>query len=361
MTNLKELLDKLAVETDTPCVTLTMRTHRTHPDNAADPIALKKALRQAQDEVMAQWGKDGAAPLLKKLDSLAGTLDMSQNEESLQIYLSNETEEVVRSPFPPSENRVQVGHSFRLRGLMEVHSRTQEYFIAVVEKGGVKVYWTKNNRIVSELENADFPFPETPFFAANPEEAANAPHMNNLLSEYLNRVDKALVRLYEASNRTPIVVISTQDNWGHLIKEADKPGIYAGHEVLDYNHADPHTLEKQGWKVMQASAEDRRQQLVESITTARTGGNVLTLPADIETAAKEGRGETLLLESTLSYGVPVKEGEARNDTGDIPQNGGAEDLPAGIAWEVLSKGGKVAFVAPGALGALGNMALKTRY
>jgi len=38
---LKEQLQKLVAEKNSPCVTISLDTHRTHPDNAKDEILLK--------------------------------------------------------------------------------------------------------------------------------------------------------------------------------------------------------------------------------------------------------------------------------------------------------------------------------
>jgi hypothetical protein len=39
---LREQLQRLATETDAPCVTISLNTHRTHPDNEQDEIVLKR-------------------------------------------------------------------------------------------------------------------------------------------------------------------------------------------------------------------------------------------------------------------------------------------------------------------------------
>ena len=41
---LKEQLQRLATEKNSPCVTISLNTHRTHPDNANDSIKLNLSL-----------------------------------------------------------------------------------------------------------------------------------------------------------------------------------------------------------------------------------------------------------------------------------------------------------------------------
>ena len=67
---LKEQLQKLATEKNTPCVTISLNTHRTHPDNAKDEVLLKNLLKEAEDRVIAEFGKRPVASLLEKLENV---------------------------------------------------------------------------------------------------------------------------------------------------------------------------------------------------------------------------------------------------------------------------------------------------
>ncbi len=44
---LKEQLQELATKKDSPCVTISLNTHRTYPDNTQDEILLKNLLKEA--------------------------------------------------------------------------------------------------------------------------------------------------------------------------------------------------------------------------------------------------------------------------------------------------------------------------
>jgi len=45
----KEKLEKLAFENSSPCVTISMNTHRISPDNLEDVVGLKNLLIEAHD------------------------------------------------------------------------------------------------------------------------------------------------------------------------------------------------------------------------------------------------------------------------------------------------------------------------
>ena len=54
---LRQKLEVLATEKNTPCVTISLNTHRTHPDNAQDVILLKNLLKEAEERLVNEFGK----------------------------------------------------------------------------------------------------------------------------------------------------------------------------------------------------------------------------------------------------------------------------------------------------------------
>ena len=59
---LKETLQKLAAENNTPCVSISFNTHRTHPDNTHDAVMLKNLLKEAEERVIARNLAKGLLP-----------------------------------------------------------------------------------------------------------------------------------------------------------------------------------------------------------------------------------------------------------------------------------------------------------
>ena len=67
---LRQKLEVLATEKNTPCVTISLNTHRTHPDNAQDVILLKNLLKEAEERLVNEFGKRHLASLLEKLSAI---------------------------------------------------------------------------------------------------------------------------------------------------------------------------------------------------------------------------------------------------------------------------------------------------
>ena len=112
---LKEQLQKLATEKNTPCVTISLNTHRTHPHNVKDEVLLKNLVKEAEERVIAEFGKRPVTSLLEKLESISAEIDVNYNLDSLHIFLSNDTKEIVKSSWNTSNEGVHISDSFAVR------------------------------------------------------------------------------------------------------------------------------------------------------------------------------------------------------------------------------------------------------
>ncbi len=53
---IRQKLNAIATENSSPCVTISLNTHRTHPDNVQDLILLKNLLKEAEERIIKEYG-----------------------------------------------------------------------------------------------------------------------------------------------------------------------------------------------------------------------------------------------------------------------------------------------------------------
>lgn len=357
--SIKQKLEMLAAERNEPCITISLNTHRTRPDNEKDRIILKNLIKEAETRVLDKFGKRSVQPLLDKLASIPEQIDVSYNLDSLHLFLSNDTLEIVRSIWPTTGDVVHVSDSFVIRPLIKSYSRTEEYYILLLSQGGASLYHAMNDSIVEEIVNDDFPFTENPIMLTHPVQASDAKRVDNRAKEYFNNVDKALIKLYNDSN-LKTVVATTENNYSLLQQVADLPTIYLGNISLDFNSSAPHQLVDQGWKFIQSLQHERRKAAIEEMKNAVSEGIVVTDLQEIYQAAIDGRGELLIVNHGFSQPAILE-----NRTLQIVENGSGkeviDDVASTISWEVVSKKGRVVYTEQEQLNDLGNIVLKTRY
>jgi hypothetical protein len=357
---LKDKLQKLAAEKNTPCVSISLNTHRTHPNNTHDIILLKNLLKEAEERVIAEFGKRPIASLLDNLSTVATEIDINHNLDSLHIFLSNETKEVVKSTWETSNQGVHISDRFALRSVIKSYNRSENYLVMLLSQSGVHLFEAVNDGILHEIHTDQFPFTENQHYNTNHDKSSDSKYLDNLLREFLNKVDKALIKVYQETNLN-CVVICTEDNYSRLQQVTDKASMYLGYAAINYNQTKPHQIVLQSWEIVKLFQSERRSKAIAEMKEAVATGRVLTDLQEIYRAAIDGLGELLIVHQDFKQAVVMK--DERNfdfiEDGSIPNS--VDDITSNIAWEVISKKGKVFFTSQDEIKGLGEIVLKTRY
>jgi len=357
---IKQQLEKLATEKNTPCVTISLNTHRTHPENTQDVVKLKNLLKEAKERVINEYGKRPVSSLLERLSEIENEIEVNSNLDSLHIYISNNTKEIIKSAWSTNENGVYISNTFNVRSLIKSYNRSEAYLILLLSQSGVNIYNTLNDEILNEIKNEDFPFSENRHYNTNANKGSDAKHLDDLVREFLNKVDKAVVKI---NNETGLdcFVICTEDNYSRLMQVADKPAIYHGHANIDYNKMDTHAIAKQAWEKVEILQHSRRTEAIHEIKVAVSQGKVLTDLQEIYRAAIDGAGDLMMIHEDFTQPVSMTSDRTFELESDKIKPNVVEDITANIAWEVFSKKGRVFFTKQTEIKDIGEIVLKTRY
>jgi hypothetical protein len=357
---LKDQLIRIASVNENPGVSISLNTHRTHPDNLQDEIVLKNLLKEAESRLLDEFNKRDIEPLLSSIKTIPNEIDVNYNLDSLHLFLSNGFHEIVKSTWPTPENKVEINENFSVRQLIKEYNRSEEYLILKLTQNDVHLYEALNDAVSSEIENDTFPENEGNLQVYNADRSGDPNQAKGRLKEFINRIDKALVQVYNETGLYTVVIASDQ-NFQLLMEMADKPSVYIGHSTIDNNRTKLHELATQAWEVVQRLQFERRSKAIEEMKEAVSQNLVITDLIEIYQAAIDGRGD--LLVANLDYSQPVKFNNDREFdlAEDASQPDIIDDIVTNIAWEVLSKKGRVVFTRQEELNELGQIALKTRY
>lgn len=356
---IRNQLLKLAQERNNPCITISLNTHRTHPDNIQDEIILKNLCKEANDILISKFNKKEIVGLIDKLNKLPQKIDARFNLESLHILISEKTFEIIRSIWPIKQNKAYISDSFHIRPLIKEFNRSTEYMILLLSQSGVHLYQAINETITGEIISDKFPFEANDLYIVDSSKRSDAKQLDKLVMEYFNNIDKELVNINKKNGLT-CIAICTEDNYNKLLKVADKKQIYLGYSNINYNNTSLDYLSKQSWEIIKNKQLKIRKDAVNEIKEAVSKAKVVTDLHEIYNSAKEGKADLLIINDDYFQYVKLNE-----NSFDIIDNNHKNDshheLSSLIAGEIISKNGRVVFVSDEENNSLGPISLKLRY
>ena len=357
---LKETLQQLGAEQSNPCVTISFNTHRAHPQTAQDKLLLKNLLKEAKERVTNEYDKKSVESLLNKISSIESEIDMSANLDSMHIFLSNDTKEIVKSPWVVSHNRVNISSRFAIRPLIKAYNRSEPYLIMVLSQSEAHLFEALNDGIIQKITNKDFPFTDSIPNTVTPERLSDPKYASNITREFFNRIDKALVKVHNETD-LKCLVVCTNVNYSLLMQVADKPGAYHGNVSANSKNVNLHHIVKETWKFIQDLQSKRRTKDLSDVKEAISKGTVLFDLNEIYRAALAGKGDLLVVHQDFQQPVMMTDSNNFKLIDDPSTPGAVDDITSNIAWEVISKKGRVIFTEQEEMTDLGKIALKTRY
>lgn len=357
---IKEIILELGEKTSDPSVTISYNTHRTHPENEQDRVVLKNLLSEAQERLMSNYKQSDISELLKKISRISDEIDNEHNLESMHIFLSNDSQKIVKTTWPVPQNAAFISEKFALRGLIEADSRSKEYLVLLLSQGGAILYEALNDSVVNEVKDGGFAFPETPYLTENNEQASDAEKKDNLVREYLNVIDKALLQVCRKTD-LKCVVVCLEDTYSKLMQITDDSGIYLGHVAIDYNKSEPHEIVMQSYELIQGIQTIERKELLEEIEIAVSSDKVISDLQEIFQAAIDGRGELLIVNQDFVQAVKMTSDRTFEISDDTQGRELIGDIVNAITFEILKNKGRVAFATAKELSSHGDIVLKTRY
>lgn len=356
----REKLEELASEKSIACVTISMNTHRNYPENEKDLVVLRELLNEAKERIINGYGKRMVSDLVQKIDEVEKEIDVNYNLDSIHLFLSNSTKEIIKSTWPIALNSVYISENFAVKPLIKILNRSVEYLILKLTKSEVRLLLAIDDGVVGEIKNDDFPFVNIQDDSIDTETVTNGKQAENNTLEFFNKIDKAVVKV---NNKTDMkcVVICTEDNYNRLLKVADKPMVYLGWKTINYGNVVNHSLANDAWQVVKAQQKKNRAEDIKEMQEAVGKSNVVTDLSEIYRAAKEGRGDLLIVNDNFHQAVRVTGEYSLDLVTDNTLPGIIDDITSDIAWNVISKKGRAIFTTQEELKSLGDIALKVRY
>ncbi|MBB3204370.1 hypothetical protein FHS27_000134 [Rhodopirellula rubra] len=328
-------LEQLAKETSGPCVSILMRTHRKGAETQQGSIRLKNLISKAEKQLK---DNDHDPSVLDSIRSLITNADFWQNQqEGLAIFLTPDNGRLfsLNRELPDS---VHVGDAYRLAPLTPDYGVPGDYFVLALTWDEAKLFRSSDGTLTTvETETLpgkyhDFVIPRDPEKSlqnTSHRRVGNAPGTSTAMfhghgegedkveadrDQYLSLVGEQVAGAVYNSGR-PLIIVGTKEMIGkfeattHVNADAKVEGSPA--------QWSEHELNERVREYAEESLQESTQDFSQRFGTALANSQGSNKPSDVLKAAREGRVESLLINSAMP-----NDGELNANVTETLRNGG---------------------------------------
>lgn len=348
-------------------MTVVVPTHRTFPENKADPIELKNAIAEVTTRLTDEFGKRTAQSMVERLESLTADLDFNHLTDGIALYVGGEgdesIDELVMLPDTPERN-VSIGESFAVRSLNKALNRSSRYWLLALSESPTRLYLGERTDL-SEVKTGEFPM-----VMEGPGGTEGLPtgygkrtsaHRDERHRQFFRTVSAEFSPLLKG-DPLPVVVAGVE-RYHAFLSEVDPTmeSHIVGRLTGNFDKTPRDQMGERAWEIVSDTLARMRDEAAEKAASALGRSEATTGLDDVYQSAIAGRVDTLvakegftlparLVENQL---VPLGAGEDPHDPEVVDD---AIDL---VASAVIAHGGKVYF-SP-AIEAVDGMVAITRF
>ncbi|MFN3729601.1 MAG: hypothetical protein ACK4XJ_07810 [Fimbriimonadaceae bacterium] len=349
--SLQELRQELALHEGYPCITLTMPTARTMPDNAQDPVRLKNLVTEAKRRMEQEIGKRPSAQAMRNLETAAESVDHNRNYEGLAIFASDALDIVLKTRFHLPES-VNVDDKFSLRAILRAERRAEPYSVLVMSLDEARLYEGMREDL-AEVRHGGFPNQNAAAGAGSKVPSGPGVNATAAVDESRRRFVKDSLDKFAAMEDlspklvitgTPEVLSAAEGQMPHRVELlAAMRGNFIGDNLAD--------LGKKVWEQVRARRREMSMALVESLSQAQSAQRYESGIQSLAPLADQGRIDTLVCAMEYQQAGRWDPATGSMQLIDTPETmRDADDAVEWIVHRVLETGGEVRFVEDELLG-----------
>lgn len=370
---MKATLKSLRETKANPAVSVFVKTHRAHPANETDPIALKNQLKVVEERLTNEYDKATATTILDKIHAKTNDLNHNYNLDTLAIFASTDDVQVLRLPLDAKE-RVIIGERFATRDLVRDMASAVHYYTVVLTRDKARLIEASNDRVVKEFDKDDdaqknmesIPFPienNSLYKTGDGGSDRSANNESSYLKEFFNQVDKSVQELW-GEHKMPLVIVGDTKNIGYYKDVCDRPDniIATVSNATNLEEGSAQHIVDSVQEAVENYRSSLHQAAMGEIDKARGANMLQTDLQEVYRSAFQGVGETLYVRRGYMQPAMIDEAaQTLSMADDATAQGVTDDAVGEIIEHVIHNGGKAVFMPQELMGEDQPIALVTRY
>lgn len=325
-----------------PCISITLPTHRTSPQNKQDAVRVKNLVRQAADRLLDEFPKREMELLLIRLEKLAESIEYNTLLDGLVLYTNQDYSRSFVLPLSVPE-RVVIDETFFTRNLVHALNHTTRYWVLVLSEQPTRLYEGVRDSLV-EVQGEGFPMEHSmpgggKSLPGGPGVKKSA-YRDEYHLKFFRQVDSAL-KAFMDDDRLPLVVVGVDRYQAFFNEVTNYQELIFGRITGNHDKTSPHELSKLVKPLVEEKFAEKRQQMLAELNKARSDRLVATEINDIWRKGAQGRGRHLLVEENFHFPARLDEsGQGITPAEDVTAPDVIDDAVDEIIETVISMGGE---------------------
>jgi len=345
-----------------PCLTITLPTHRTRPDNKHDPIRVKNLVTEGTNRLLGEFSKRDVAPLLERLNALVAAIDYEYTLDGLVLAVNRDMAREYVLPFTLSE-RVVVDETFFTRDLVHALNRARRYWVLSLSEQATRLF-DATREDLQEITTGSFPMqhggPGGATVLPGGQGVNTSAYRDDRHRQFFRDVDKEF-RALMAEDPMPLALAGV-DRYLAFFREVSGAGEIIATLPGNFDHLSGHDLGRRIWPIVSEGFSARRREVLQHLETAVGQHRAASTLAEAWHLAGLGRGRVLVVEEGYHQPARLTESGQLNLNVDDPTAPDVmDDAVDEVITKVLGNGGQVVFVEDGELALHERIALILRY
>lgn len=318
--NVKDL-PRLLEKRQAPCLSLYQSTHRSHPENAQDPIRFKNLVKQLEQSLLLSYDTATTQELLKPFRDLEQDTSFWQHTLDGIAVLADKNECNVYQLQRKVPDFAVVADSWHIKPLLRQTQTQDRYQVLCVTRSAIALFEGNRDELDAVMLDADFPdhidkalgseltkpYKKVSSYGLGPAAKSGAAmhHGHGGKSEaveidierFFRIVDKSVYDHISKQSQLPLILVTLAEYQGIFRKLSHNAFLLEQGISIDPESLTVEQLRHKTWELMEPLAATRIQELVAKFKQANGTGLASDNLELIVGAILDGRVDTLLIDA----------------------------------------------------------------
>lgn len=361
-----QLIKELLSISSTPCLSLYMTTHRSHPENLQDPIRFQNLVKQLEESLLEQYSAIEVNIILEPFETLGNDKEFwNHTLEGLAVLGSTEYFKVITIPIAVQEFAV-VADNFHIKPLRKYLQSVDRYHVLSLNLHGIRFYEGNRHSLVEVELHPDIPKTITDAlgdeltekhstvasYGGAGGESSNMHHghggnkdeVDKDAERFFRVIASAIYEYYSKPTGLPLLLAALAEHHNLFQKVNKNPLLLPKGIAVNPESISTDKLIKLAWEVFQPNYLLKLQNITDKFVQAKANGLGSDNIEEVVKAAEVGKVEIILVEANRVIAKRLR----NKNTGTFKQADSTQpildDLLDDIGELVTKLGGKVMII-----------------